>query len=85
MLAVAALLAIVPVLVACRLSRPAAIPVLLSYAFAMAGVVLVMRTAFPAFCGVVVWIGGSIWVAMSEKRKHEDRERPYGDPTRRVD
>jgi D-alanyl-lipoteichoic acid acyltransferase DltB (MBOAT superfamily) len=80
MLAMAALLAIVPALVACRRGRRLVVPVLLSYAFAVAGVVLVVKTAFPAFCGVVVWIGGSIWVAIGETRKRQDRERLYGRP-----
>ncbi|WGM41160.1 hypothetical protein [Caulobacter sp. NIBR1757] len=85
MLAVAALLAIVPALVACRLGRRMVVPVLLSYAFALAGTVLMVKTAFPAFCGVIVWLGGSVWVAMSEKRKREDRGRVYESTTRYLD
>ena len=85
MLAVAALLAIVPALFACRLGRRMVVPVLLCFAFAMAGTVLVVKTAFPAFCGVIVWLGGSIWVAITEKRKREDRGRVYQSPTAYLD
>ena len=85
MLSVAALLAIVPALLACWFGRRLVLPVLLSVAFAMAGVVLVVKTAFPAFCGVIVWLGGSVWVVLSEKRKREDRGRLYQSPTRYLD
>ena len=85
MLAMAALLAIVPALVACWLGRRLVVPVVLAYAFSMAGVVLVAKTAFPAFCGVVVWLGGSVWLAMTEKRKREDRGRVHESPTRYLD
>lgn len=85
MLAVAALLAIVPALFACAFGRRLVVPVLLSYAFALAGTVLVVKTAFPAFCGVIVWLGGSVWVAVTEKRKREDRGRVYESTTRYLD
>lgn len=85
MLAVAALLAIVPALFACWFGRRLVLPVLLSFAFAMAGTVLVVKTAFPAFCGVIVWLGGSVWVVLTEKRKREDRGRLYRSSTSYLD
>lgn len=85
MLAVAALLAIVPALVACWFGRRLVAPVILAFAFALAGTVLVVKTAFPDFCGVIVWLGGSVWVVLSEKRKREDRGRVYESTTRYLD
>lgn len=85
MLSVAALLAIVPSLFACWFGRRLVTPALLCFAFAMAGTVLVVKTAFPAFCGVVVWLGGSVWVSLTEKRKREERGRIYQSATRYLD
>ncbi|NBB13771.1 hypothetical protein GVN21_00195 [Caulobacter sp. SLTY] len=77
MLAAAALAAIVPSLVACWYGRRLVTPVVLCCLMAMAGVVLVTKTAFPWFCGVIVWLGGSAWVAMFERRKRLERGRQY--------
>ncbi|MDO9336591.1 MAG: hypothetical protein Q7T61_09340 [Caulobacter sp.] len=85
MLAVAALLAIAPALAGCWLGRRLWIPVILAYGFAMAGTVLVLKTAFPAFCGLVVWLGGSLWLAIREKRQREERGRIYRSPDSYLD